>query len=103
MNESTLLYRQHSGNIVGGADFVSYTKNRLQSLHHQKVAILSLEKQAEEFVNLYGEQLSVEKRMIIQTFAELQEAGFLQKRQIILKKHYLKTGLIRNVGLLIII
>ena len=103
VNESTLLYRQHGGNIVGGADFHSYIKNRLQSLHHQKVAILSLEKQAEEFVNLYGEQLSAEKRMIIQTFAGLEEAGFLQKRQIILKKHYLKTGLIRNVGLLIII
>lgn len=103
VKESTILYRQHGGNIVGGADFTTYIKNRIQSLHQQKEAILSLERQAEEFVLLYGEQLSVEKRMIIQTFATLHEAGFLQKRQIILKKHYLKSGLIRNIGLLIII
>ncbi len=103
VNESTLMYRQHGGNIVGGADFKSYVKNRLQSLHQQKESILSLEKQAWEFVHLYGEQLSVEKRMIIQEFSELGEAGFLQKRQIILKKKYLKTGLVRNIGLLIII
>ncbi len=103
VKESTLMYRQHGGNIVGGADFHSYVKNRIETLHQQREAIRSLEKQAEEFLLLYGEQLSAEKRMIIQTFANLNEAGFLQKRQIILKGKYLKTGLVRNVGLLIII
>jgi Glycosyltransferases involved in cell wall biogenesis len=103
VKESTLLYRQHENNMVGGADFISYIKNRLQNLQHQKEAIRALERQASEFVHLYGEQLSAEKRMIIQTFAELNEAGFLQKRHLILKNQYLKTGLIRNIGLFIII
>lgn len=103
VKESTLLYRQHEKNMVGGADFISYIKNRLQNLQHQKEAIRALERQASEFVHLYGEQLSAEKRMIIQTFAELNEAGFLQKRHLILKNQYLKTGLIRNIGLFIII
>lgn len=103
VNETTLLYRQHGGNVVGGADFLSYFKNRITSLGRQREAIRILEKQAEEFLLLYGSQLEGDKKEIIRNFAELQRTGFIKKRIIIIKNGYLKSGLIRNAGLLLIV
>jgi hypothetical protein len=103
VNESTLLYRQHENNVVGGADFLSYFKNRISTLYLQREAILILERQAEEFVEIYGNQLDESKKTVLQDFAELQYAGFIKKRIIILKKGYLKSGFVRNTGLLLII
>lgn len=103
VNECTLFYRQHENNVVGGAGFLSYFKNRISSLQLQKDAILILERQAEEFVEIYGNILEDEKKTVIKNFAELQYTGFINKRIIILKNGYLKSGFIRNTGLLLII
>lgn len=103
VNESTILYRQHGGNVVGGADFSSYIKNRIESLNKQREAIYALEKQAEEFLALYGDQLTSENIELIQSFANLQQLGYFKRRCMLLKKGYLKTGLVRNIGLFIII
>jgi glycosyltransferase involved in cell wall biosynthesis len=103
INERTLLYRQHEGNLVGGTSFSSYFRNRLKFLQKQKATIVALESQAEEFLTLYGEILAEEKRTIIETFIKLPEAGFCQRRYLLLKMGYLKSGLVRNAGLFIII
>lgn len=103
MNEKTLLYRQHGNNIVGGGGFTSYLKNRISSINHQKEAILALELQAEEFLELYGELLTEEKKVIIETFSKLNQTGFFKRRCLLLKYCYLKTGLVRNMGVFIII
>lgn len=103
INESTLYYRQHSGNIVGGTGFLSYVKNRVSSLHKQREAVRSLCDQAGEFLNIYKALLSPEKLKMIRTFAELEEYGFIKKRMIILRNGYLKTGILRNIGLIIIV
>jgi hypothetical protein len=103
VSESTLLYRQHGDNLVGGTGYTSYLKNRISLLQKQKDAILALERQAEEFLSLYSAILPESKREMIQNFANLNQFGFLKRRKMILSYRYLKTGLIRNVGLLIII
>ncbi|MDD3174334.1 MAG: hypothetical protein PHF63_11885, partial [Herbinix sp.] len=103
VNESTLLYRQHSSNVVGGADFFSYFKNRIASLKDQREAVLILERQAEEFLALYGDQLIQEKKDIILNFANLHQARFIKRRCLLLHNGYLKSGLIRNIGLFIIV
>jgi glycosyltransferase involved in cell wall biosynthesis len=103
VNERTLLYRQHGGNVVGGADFNSYFKNRIASLHNQKEALRSLYRQADEFQSVYHDQLTQESRDMINCFANLDEHNFLAKRFLILHCGYLKTGLIRNIGLIIIV
>ncbi len=103
VNERTLLYRQHSNNVVGGADFLSYFKNRIALLHKQKEAVRSLSRQAEEFLSIYHDSLTDEKREIIRSFAELEHYNFLQRRGIILCKGYLKTGIVRNIGLIFIV
>lgn len=103
VNEGTLLYRQHGGNVVGNTGFLSYFTNRISSLHNQKVALHSLQRQAEEFLNVYGDVLSEKNKKIIQCFANLNQKNFIQKRVIILHCGYLKTGIIRNIGLMFII
>lgn len=103
VNEGTLLYRQHGGNIVGGDDFASYVKNRLSSLHDQKEALRSLYRQAEEFETIYQELLSEESSLIIKRFAELEQYNYLVRRFLILHCGYLKTGIIRNLGLIFIV
>lgn len=103
VNEGTMLYRQHSANVVGGAGFRAYVANRLVFLKNQREAINSLRCQAEEFLKIYGEILSEEKKKIIRDFVNLENQNFLLRRWTILRNGYLKTGIIRNVGLMIIL
>lgn len=103
INEETLLYRQHGENLVGGSGFIDYLKNRITSLNSQRAAIQALEAQAEEFLLLYGEQLSEDSKYTIKTFSRLQQESCLNRRILLVKMGYLKSGLFRNIGLFFII
>lgn len=103
LNEATLLYRQHEANVVGNKSFVSYCKNRIRNLKKQKESLLDLERQAGEFCEIYKELLSRDSKELIARFAGLSQEGFLQRRVLVLKYDYTKTGLIRNIGLMIIV
>jgi len=103
INEGTLLYRQHGGNIVGNTGFLFYFKNRITSLRKQKEALLSLQHQAGEFSAIYDDLLTEEKRIIINQFANLSKLGFIKRRRQILYYGFLKTGIIRNIGLMFIV
>jgi glycosyltransferase involved in cell wall biosynthesis len=103
VKEGTLLYRQHGGNVVGDTGFAAYVKNRLLGLQQQRDALDALYLQASEFLELYGDTLSDTNREIISNFAALPEKNFLERRITILHYGFLKTGLLRNIGLLIIV
>jgi glycosyltransferase involved in cell wall biosynthesis len=103
VNEGTLLYRQHGGNVVGDTGFLAYVRNRITSLANQKEALRALMNQAEEFLHIYADLLPEENKDIIQRFANLNQMSFFQKRWIILCNGYLKTGIIRNIGLMFIV
>ncbi|HKL80115.1 MAG TPA: glycosyltransferase family 2 protein [Mobilitalea sp.] len=101
--EQTMLYRQHSHNAVGNQSFFTYIRNRVSTLKGQKEALLALEKQAEEYLELYKELLSEEATTVISRFAQLHHYNFIKKRRYLIHYGYLKTGLIRNIGLMFII
>ncbi len=101
--DRTMLYRQHGFNVVGSRSFLSYIRDRISSLQKQKGALLAVEQQAEEFAELYRDYLSEANLEVLGQFAGLQHAGFLQRRVLILKYGFFKTGLIRNIGLMFII
>ena len=103
VNEGTLLYRQHGGNVVGDTGFHSYLKNRISNLQKQKDALEALYRQADEFLSLYGDSLSEEKLELIRHFASIPEKSLIERRLIILHYGFLKTGVLRNIGLLMII
>ncbi len=103
VKERTLYYRQHGENVVGDTGFTAYLKNRITKLHLQKEALQELYRQAEEFLTLYGDQLSAENREIISQFVQLQQTNFLHRRLALLHYGYLKSGVVRNIGIFIII
>jgi len=103
IDEPTMYYRQHGGNLVGGKGFAGYLKNRLGDLGKQKEALRALYRQAEEFLHIYDEILPGESKRQIKEFAALSRMGFIKRRLAILRSGYLKSGFIRNLGLVLIV
>lgn len=103
VEEGTLLYRQHGNNMVGDSGFSSYLKNRLSNLQKQKKALEALYRQAEDFLSIYCSQLSEDNREILRRFFALEELGFTKKRIEAVRNGFLKSGLVRNLGLLLIL
>ena len=103
LNRKTLSYCQHGNNVVGVQKFTSYVKQRLFSLKKQKEMLLATQQQAAEFLTIYGDVLTEEKAETIEIFATLSEQSFMKRRVSIIKYGFFKTGLVRNIGLLLII
>ncbi len=101
--KATLLYRQHGNNVVGDQSFLAYVKKRAVALPKQRGTITALQKQAEEFLALYQDRIPVDNYRIIHRFAHLHEANPFIRRCDLLRYGYLKTGFLRNVGLMIIV
>ncbi|ROR27534.1 glycosyl transferase family 2 [Mobilisporobacter senegalensis] len=101
--KATLLYRQHGNNVIGNQSFLNYVQNRIKNLQKQKQILLDTQRQAYEFFQIYKEQLSQENKKVIYDFATLYRKNWFQRRYIILTRGYLKTGLIRNLGVFLII
>lgn len=99
----TMLYRQHSGNVVGGARFGDYLANRVRNLKNQKASLDENRLQAEEFYDLFEESLSPYKENMIQQFLRMFSSNWLKKRYIMFQYGFLKSGFTRNLGLLLII
>lgn len=103
LNRQTLSYCQHGNNVVGVQKFTSYVKQRLLTLKKQKEMLLATQQQAAEFLAIYGEVLNEEKAKVIKSFATLSEQSFMNRRINVLRYGFFKTGLVRNIGLLLII
>ena len=65
--------------------------------------LLATQQQAAEFLAIYGEVLNEEKAKVIKSFATLPEQSFMNRRINVLRYGFFKTGLVRNIGLLLII
>lgn len=105
LKEGTLLYRQHGNNEVGAQNFFSYVRGRLISLKKQKQALLENQKQAEEFLKIYEqtEKLSASSKEVLYIFSTFSKRGFFYRKWMVWKGGYLKTGWIRNIGLLLLV
>lgn len=99
----TLLYRQHGGNQVGNKSFRGYVKKSILTLNKQKISINESIQQAEEFNKIYGNNLGKSKQLVLTKFTSLNTFGWIKRRYTILRYGFVKSGLIRNIGLLIII
>lgn len=105
LSETTLLYRQHGNNEVGTQSFLSYVKARIRSLQAQKQSLIENQKQAAELLEIYQNEklLSKQAKEELHTFASLSERGWISRRKIVLRHGYLKTGGLRNIGVLLLI
>lgn len=99
----TLYYRQHSGNVVGNQDFYGYAKKRMAAIGEQKKALFSNAEQAKEFYDIFKDCLSKDKKMQVYAMANLMKQGWFSRRFQCIHYGFLKSGLLRNIALLLII
>ncbi len=103
LDEPLLLYRQHEKNIIGNTSHKSYVKNRLEHLGSQREVLYQTCAQAEAFLEAYHDSLNKEQRMLIHAFAALPETNWFLRRYYIIKYGFFKSGLIRNLGVLLLV
>lgn len=103
VEEQTMLYRQHGSNVIGNRSFFKYVADAAGNLKKQKEKLVLTERQAEEFLHLYQDMLTGEQKRLVEEFAYLETYPFLKRKSLVLKNKYLKSGLIRNIGVLLVI
>lgn len=103
LDEPLLLYRQHGNNVVGGTSFAAYIRNRLSHLQKQREALYATCAQAAAFLQVYQDRLSPEQTRLLHQFATIPKANWLARRYRILRYHFFKSGIIRNMGVLCVI
>lgn len=101
--EQSILYRQHGENQVGGESYAGYCTHRFASLRMQRNIIRATQRQASAFLDVYRGELNSVKLYQIQIFAEMSGKSWWTRRWQALKHGYLKTGLARNIGLMLCI
>lgn len=105
VDEPTLLYRQHGGNYYGASAYGGrYLLERTQRgpaaarrRFYQNV------RQARAFLERYGDRLDGFRREALSEFASLGDLPWGQRRRVLIKHGLWKTGLIRNIGMLLTI
>lgn len=103
LNEPTMKYRQHGANVVGAQNFFQYFINRISNIKVQKQSLQACEKQAWEFYEIYKTYLLEEQKQIILDFANIYSVNWLEKRDRLFRNGYWKSGLIRNIGVFLLI
>jgi glycosyltransferase involved in cell wall biosynthesis len=102
IKEPTLFYRQHDANVVGNRDFLSYILSRFSNPRKQKEVLHAQYLQAEEFAELYNDLLDSKKLELIIRFSKLHKENFIRRRIMLMRYRYLKSGFVRNIGLMFI-
>jgi len=104
LHDQTVLYRQHSRNEVGARAWnLSYLSGKLMQLLDSRQLHESLTrsgKQAELFLALFGEKLSLRNSQQTLAYSGLLAQGPIKKRCLVLRHGFLRSGLIRNISLL---
>lgn len=103
VDEPTINYRQHARNVVGGKTYAKYTVERLLSLKEQKLSLVEDERQAFELLNLYQDEMTEEQASIIRDFASLHSMNWFERRVKLFHHGFWKSGLIRNVGVFLLV
>lgn len=103
LNEATLLYRQHENNVIGGQNFISYMKSRITSLGNQKRALSKTQAQARNFYDLFCGELPENQKEVLYEFASLGQKNWFTRRKRMIKYGFWKTGVIRNIGVFLLI
>lgn len=103
IDRTTLHYRQHSANMIGGRGFFDYVKTRVASLYSQRDVIRQTFVQGKVFYELFGEHLSGKDRKIAETFATMIDAGPIRRRVNMIRFGFFKSGLLRNAALFLLI
>lgn len=104
LNKSTMLYRQHTSNVVGSIEFSKKAiMDKASSWRKQKKVLLDTQNQAGSLYELGKEDLQESTRKMIYAFATLHKRNWVMRRVGIVRYQFFKTGAVRNIGVLLLI
>ena len=103
IDEPTMMYRQHAANVQGSVEYKDDIKNKFSNLRGQRQIVMDTTAQIREFIEIYGDRLSDKRKKEAQAFASLPQQNFVMRRYHIIRYHMWKSGVLRNIGLMILI
>jgi glycosyltransferase involved in cell wall biosynthesis len=102
--EATLLYRLHGSNTVGALPWGPRYIWSKALLFFDRTALsevlLRSQLQAGALLDRFGDSMSQDQHEMLAAYATLRDRGFLARRSVLIKYRILKTGWVRNLGLL---
>lgn len=103
LDERTLQYRQHSGNMIGGSGFSEYVKNRIRNIKKQREVIRATFLQGKAFYDVFSGELQGEKKEIAERFASMGDGSIIRRKCWLIRYGYWKSGMLRNLALLLLV
>ncbi len=99
VREPTILYRQHSANDTGAKrwDWRLSLKRAIREELSMTFA------QAQAFLDIHGRDVDTQTLSMLKACASIGDSGFLRKRLNLIKFRLLMCGVVRNVGLHLIV
>ena len=104
-DEPTISYRQHGQNVIGASKFSFLTTMRKLIKEPNKIS-LSLGNQylqAQTIYNDFGSTMPMPYKKILEDFLKIKDQDFINKRLSIIKGHFFKHGVLRNLGLFLFV
>lgn len=100
MKGGDILYRQHGGNTEGAKNFSSilYSVRRLLDGGEIRISLEQTYRQAESFLEIYGQQLDVSQTELVRAYLSMERSGKCRKYAIMKKYGFMKSGLARKAG-----
>lgn len=105
IDRPTILYRQHSHNVVGATNVrsIRFVLNRLLESNRVKQTFEMSFQQAKYFLSSFESKLSKHEIFLLNKFIDLQKMNRLNKLITIIRYKFLKQGLIQIIGELLFI
>ncbi len=105
LNQTTVLYRQHDCNIFGASCYS--IPSLIKKIHDGRKKLMlrwNLNvRQAQAFLECKKKRLEPKQIQMLELFSDIKHAGFLKRRYILYRYGIWKTGIIRNLGMLLVI
>jgi glycosyltransferase involved in cell wall biosynthesis len=103
IDEPTMKYRQHGSNVQGSLGYKEDLKSKFANLGGQRQIVMNTTGQITEFIEIYGQKLPQSILAAAKAFATLRQQNFFVRRYHLIKYHMWKSGILRNIGLLVLI
>ncbi|KLU64368.1 putative glycosyltransferase EpsE [Desulfosporosinus acididurans] len=100
VNQSTVLYRQHGSNEVGSKNIRSvwYNLGRFLDPISSKQSLRSTYRQAQSFLEMYGEMLTPECMELVREYSSIPLYGKVRRIETIFRYGFWKASFIRRCG-----
>lgn len=105
LDEPTLLYRQSGSNVYGAFHYtpLAFLRKALDGPGRIRKRFYQNVTQGKALLERFHDQLPPPEQEILEAFASLDSMSFLRRRRCILKHRIYKSGLLRNLGMFLIL